>query len=129
MNTLFTVTAIIMEGVISMAFGENLEMIRKQKKVSQTKLGKVLGLTQQMISSYEKNMSSPNIDVLIKIANYFNVSVDYLLGHTTSPSTYENAEGRLLRYFNGLSELDKEKCLTIIQTLLTVRNNEEQTTE
>ncbi len=129
MNTLFTVSAIIMEGVISMAFGENLEMIRKQKKVSQTKLGKVLGLTQQMISSYEKNMSSPNIDVLIKIANYFNVSVDYLLGHTTSPSTYENAEGRLLRYFNGLSELDKEKCLTIIQTLLTVRNNEEQTTE
>ena len=113
-----------MEGVISMAFGENLEMIRKQKKVSQTKLGKVLGLTQQMISSYEKNMSSPNIDVLIKIANYFNVSIDYLLGHTTSPSTYENAEGRLLRYFNGLSELDKEKCLTIIQTLLTVRNNE-----
>ena len=63
-----------------MSFGDNLERIRKDKKVSQAKLGAALGLTQQMISSYEKGMSSPNIEVLVKIADYFGVSIDFLVG-------------------------------------------------
>ena len=41
---------------IVMSFGDNLERIRKDKKVSQAKLGAALGLTQQMVSSYEKGI-------------------------------------------------------------------------
>lgn len=102
-----------------MSFGSNLEKIRKDKKVSQTMLGAQLGLTQQMISSYEKDISSPNIEVLIKIADYFNVSIDSLVGHAAVSSDVNTPKARFLQYFEILNDTDKEKCVTIIQTLLT----------
>lgn len=101
-----------------MTFGANLERIRKDKKISQAKLGESLGLTQQMISSYEKELSSPNIDVLIKISDYFNVSIDMLVGHVVNTVTANTSEARLIRYFQNLTELDREKCITIVETIL-----------
>lgn len=101
-----------------MSFGRNLERIRKGKKISQAKLGEMLGLTQQMVSSYEKDLSSPNVDVLIKIADYFNVSIDSLVEHVVRKPDEDNSEARFLRYFENLSELDRERCITIVQTLL-----------
>lgn len=101
-----------------MSFGRNLERIRKDHKISQAKLGEMLGLTQQMISSYEKDMSSPNIEVLVRIADYFNVSLDTLVGHTPPNPDNDSPEIRLIHYFQELTSSDKEKCLTIIHTLL-----------
>ena len=101
-----------------MSFGDNLERIRKDKKVSQAKLGAALGLTQQMVSSYEKGTSSPNIEVLVKIADYFNVSLDALVGHVVNTPSANSPKARLSRYFEKLSDVDKDKCLTIIQTIL-----------
>lgn len=101
-----------------MSFGKNLERIRKGKKISQAKLGEILGLTQQMVSSYEKDLSSPNVDVLIKIADYFNVSIDSLVEHVVQKPDKNNTESRFLRYYENLSEQDRDKCITIVQTLL-----------
>lgn len=101
-----------------MTFGTNLERIRKDKKISQSQLGEILGLTQQMISSYEKDLSSPNIDILIKIAEYFNVSIDMLVGHVVDTKESNSSQARLLRYFENLTELDREKCITIVETIL-----------
>ncbi|MFA9464745.1 MAG: helix-turn-helix domain-containing protein [Velocimicrobium sp.] len=101
-----------------MSFGKNLERIRKGKKISQAKLGEMLGLTQQMVSSYEKDLSSPNVDVLIKIADYFNVSIDSLVEHVVKGADEDNSQARLMRYFENLNELDRDKCITIVQTLL-----------
>ena len=61
-----------------MSFGDNLERIRKDKKVSQAKLGAALGLTQQMVSSYEKGTSSPNIEVLIPVKLSFTFIVEFV---------------------------------------------------
>lgn len=104
-----------------MSFGSNLERFRKSKKISQAKLGETLGLTQQMISSYEKDLSSPNIDVLIKLADFFNVSIDTLIGHVAK-SEYSSSSTRFLRYFTALTELDRERCIVIIKTILEDRN-------
>ena len=101
-----------------MSFGRNLERIRKDHKVSQTKLGEYLGLTQQMISSYEKGISSPNVDLLCKIADYFEVSIDSLVDHVVKTPDAQSPESRLLRYFGKLTEKDKEKSILIIQTFL-----------
>lgn len=101
-----------------MSFGSNLEHIRKEKKISQAKLGKSLGLTQQMISSYEKDISSPNVEVLTKIANYFKISIDELVGHTIDRNDTTSYNARLLHYFETLADEDKERCLTIIQTIM-----------
>lgn len=109
-----------------MSFGKNLERIRKDKKVSQAKLGAELGLTQQMISSYEKELSSPNTEVLIKIADYFNVSLDYLVGHVVESAGSDSATERFLRYFENLTEMDREKCIMIVRTLLQERDMEKK---
>lgn len=109
-----------------MSFGKNLERIRKGKKMSQAKLGELLGLTQQMVSSYEKDLSSPNVDVLIKIADYFNVSIDSLVEHVVKTPDDDNSQARFLRYFENLSENDRDKCITIVQTLLEDREMSQQ---
>lgn len=101
-----------------MSFGRNLERIRKGKKISQAKLGQILGLTQQMISSYEKDLSSPNADILIKIADYFNVSIDSLVEHVVIRPDEDSSESRFMRYFENLNAADRDRCITIVQTLL-----------
>lgn len=62
-----------------------LKQIRKSKGISQLKLSLDLNMTQNTISRYETGVREPGINELIKIADYFNISVDYLLGRTENP--------------------------------------------
>ena len=62
-----------------------LKEIRKAKKISQLKLAMDLNMNQNTISRYETGEREPGINELIKIADYFNISVDYLLGRTNNP--------------------------------------------
>ena len=62
-----------------------LREIRKAKGISQLKLALDLNTNQNTISRYETGEREPGIGELIKIADYFNVSVDYLIGHTDNP--------------------------------------------
>ena len=59
---------------------QRIKELREEKNISQLELAKKLNLTQQSISLYEKGDREPSIDVLKSIANFFNVSLDYLLG-------------------------------------------------
>ena len=63
-------------------FGERLKGLRKSKKISQEKLGKILGVTSTAIYSWEINRTQPPFEKLIELANFFGVSMDYLLGIT-----------------------------------------------
>lgn len=62
-----------------------LKEIRKAKGVSQLKLAIDLNTNQNTISRYETGEREPGISELIKIADYFNISVDYLLERTENP--------------------------------------------
>ena len=62
-----------------------LKELRKKKGVSQLRLATELNTTQNTISRYETGEREPGIDELIKIADYFNFSVDYLIGRTENP--------------------------------------------
>lgn len=110
-----------------MSFGENLERIRRGKNVSQKELGDALGITQQMISSYEKNFSTPNIEVLLKIATFFHVSLDTLVGYTPIQEQEDSIDQRFLAYYQYLNDNDKERCLTIVQAILGDRELTAQT--
>lgn len=63
--------------------GFTLKNLRIAKGCTQQKLSQYISVTPKMISFYENNQRLPSIEILIKLANYFNVSVDYLLGQTT----------------------------------------------
>lgn len=63
-----------------------LREVRKAKGVSQLKLAMDLNTNQNTISRYETGEREPGIDELIKIADYFHISVDYLLERTDNPN-------------------------------------------
>lgn len=62
-----------------------LKELRKKKGISQLRLATELNTTQNTISRYETGEREPGIAELIKIADYFHVSVDYLIGRTENP--------------------------------------------
>lgn len=66
-----------------------LKELRKAKGLTQHQLANELGVTRQAISLYEKGDREPKISTLIKLADYFDVSVDYLIGHEKTPNHVE----------------------------------------
>ena len=66
-----------------------LRAIRKMRGISQLKLALDLNTSQNTISRYETGEREPGIKELIALADYFNVSVDYLLERTDNPNRYE----------------------------------------
>ena len=62
-----------------------LKEIRKTKGISQLKMAMDLNTNQNTISRYETGEREPGINELIKIADYFNISIDYLLERTDNP--------------------------------------------
>ena len=62
-----------------------LKLLRKQKHMSQLSLAMKLNTTQMSISRYETGKREPNLKTLILIADFFDVSIDYLLERTVNP--------------------------------------------
>ena len=61
-------------------FGDKLKQLRTLKGLSQEQLAKRMSITKSMVSAYENSVRLPSYDVLIKIALFFNVSMDYFFG-------------------------------------------------
>ena len=81
--------------------GERLALLRRRDHVSQKELGKEINVSHYTISSYEKGRSEPNDEIKVRIARYFNVSLDYLAGLIDEPLSYLRDAGvvALPRYF------------------------------
>jgi transcriptional regulator with XRE-family HTH domain len=58
-------------------------MLREEKKISQQKLADMIGMTQSSVNDYENRGREPDVATLIRIADYFETSVDYVVAHTT----------------------------------------------
>lgn len=65
-------------------FSVRLKELREAYKLNQTELGEILGVINQTVSNWENGNIAPSIEMVEKIANYFKVSVDYLLFRTDS---------------------------------------------
>lgn len=61
-------------------FGKILRELRLENGISQRALGDTLNMSNQTVSFWETGSREPDLDTLVKLAEYFNVSVDYLLG-------------------------------------------------
>ena len=67
------------------AFFERIYSLRKQAGLTQDQLGAVIGVSKYSIHLYEKGSNFPDAKGLIGLADYFNVSIDYLVGRTDNP--------------------------------------------
>lgn len=64
-----------------------LKELRKERKITQLKMAMDLNMSQNSISRYETGERQADYETLIKFADYFNVSIDYLLERTDNPKT------------------------------------------
>ena len=103
----------------------NLRIIREKRNINQLKIAMDLEISQESISKYETDKAFPSKEVLIKLADYLNCSVDYLLDRTDNPNMNknrisnndENIENLIFRY-NRLSDENKTKlegCLLALE--------------
>lgn len=67
-------------------FSETLSALRKQKGISLAALGAILGITDEAVRLLEKGKRSPSFEVLISLSDFFDVSLDYLVGRSDDPS-------------------------------------------
>ena len=103
-----------------------IKQLREKRGLIQEILAAELGITQQMLSKYERDVTLIKVDILKKIATYFNVNTDYLLGvsdvkrdlqrqmkmNETLDEYYD-----LIEIYKDLDSYDKEMIWSIMQTV------------
>ncbi len=67
-------------------FSNRLRLIRNQNKKTQKNISDFLQITDRSYQNYEYGLREPNIETLIKLADYFDVSLDYLVGRSDNPN-------------------------------------------
>lgn len=108
-----------------LTLGDRIKQERKAHKLTQEELGKICGVTKSTVCLYEKNKSTPSDDIKQILANYFGVSVDYLLGRTDVKNfakVVADDLGKLTKEYNSaLTEKDinivKKDVSTIMNDL------------
>lgn len=68
--------------------GDRLKFLREQKNLKQQHIADAIRSTQQKISNYENNVVEPDLTTLVQLANFYNVSTDFLLERTSNPTAY-----------------------------------------
>lgn len=91
-----------------------LKDLRKSKKISQYVIAKLCNVTQTTVSKWEKGERDPDTETLIILADYFNVTVDYLLSRTNTPI----AENKKTPDANAPSVSDEEYSLILQYRIL-----------
>ena len=67
-------------------FSIRLRELRASKRLSQEQVAQIIGVTKSTISAYENDLRQPSFEILLKLANLYRVSTDYLLGRTDTVS-------------------------------------------
>ena len=68
---------------------KNLRLLRTQKQLSQQKLADILHISQQSVYKYENGVTTPDFETLMRMADFFDTSIDYLIGYTDMPHKIE----------------------------------------
>ena len=116
-----------------MEFGEFLMNLRKEKGILQKEVAAHLHMSVSTISSYEKGVHAPDLDTLIKLADFYEVSTDYLLQRTKYKANISTLNKRLSDNYtitigelmNTTLELDQHNTNALLDyyELLTMRNS------
>ncbi|AEM79504.1 helix-turn-helix domain-containing protein [Thermoanaerobacter wiegelii] len=115
--------------------GERLKMLRKEKGLTMKEIGEIIGVSDAAWTKYEKNRAEPSIESLIKIADYFQVSLDFLLGRTNirEPQFVEkaNIQSEFLKEFEWSKIGDPSQMYFLVENLSTSigKYNEHKVTE
>ncbi len=117
-------------------FGDRLRDLRENRDLKQRDVAKDLFISNKVLSSYERNVSFPSLEIFKNICEYYNVSADYLLqikvkpkepdlepaADTSRPVALTRRQARLLAYFERLNIENKDA----VQGLMVLYYKEQQ---
>ncbi len=84
--------------------GDKIIQLRKQHNLSQSDLAKNIGASRTIVGNYERNTNTPSIEILLKIAKVFNVSIDFLVGE----GKLSNYDKEVLKRIEDIEQLDND---------------------
>ena len=98
----------------------NLKTIRKQTNKTQEEIARLLNTSQTTYSKYEAGIHEPNLETLCKLADYYNVSLDYLIGRDFKNEFgyLENYQIDFIKAFLQLNEANQRNTAIYVATLL-----------
>lgn len=127
-----------------MSFKDRLKKLRQEKELTQDDFAKELNMSRSAIASYESGRNEPPYEVLRRIADFFNVTTDYLLGKTHSRNVTDEItdavkdDPELLEFWDDLREredlqilfkqtkkLDKKGIQQIIRIIKAIEDEED----
>ena len=103
-----------------------LKLLRQEYGISQQRLAEAIGVSQPSINKYENHNIEPEIEVLKRMADFFNTSVDYIIGHTDVRRKIEHTdvfylnqfETEVITHFRSLDQEEQQCVDTVIRTFL-----------
>ena len=105
-----------------MHIGEKIKKLRKERNLSQAQVAIKIGTDARRISNYENNINIPTTDLLVKIAEIFNVSMDYLVkADVENTATTPIRDKKLLEQFeevDRMPEEEKKHIMFLIQSVI-----------
>ena len=104
-----------------------MKLLREQHNLSQTDIAKLLNISRQSYNFYENEKRDPDTEMLIRIADLFNVSLDYLLGRTndSSPITKEKTPSHQEEVLQDLKDITPEMASEVRQFISYLKHKEE----
>ena len=99
----------------------NLKKLREDASISQKAVADAIGVSQQSVNKYENHNIEPDIETLIRIEDFFETSVDYLIGHTTVRRKIEEVhvfelndrESKVMEQYRSLTSKQKA-CVNVV---------------
>lgn len=101
-------------------FSENLKILRKQKGLSQEALAMRLNVTRQTVSKWEKNLSVPDADMLVRLSEVLEVSVSSLLGGKVEAEGNDNAIAEQLAQIAEQLAIKNRRFKRIIKAIIII---------
>lgn len=103
-------------------FSIRLKELRTKRKLTQSEFAKQFNISNGAIGNWESGKRTPDSDMLVKIANFFNVTTDYLLGNSDEPSdtndiTFDDFTYAFYDETKELTEEDKQALLQMAKIL------------
>ena len=109
-------------------FKLRLEQLMREQNINQVGLSSEIGVTQSTLSRNINGVHRPKAEIVERIANFFNVSTDYLLGKTddrnATASTAPKLEGVKLALYNQTEELTEEQLQDVLKFVEFIKNKD-----
>lgn len=114
-----------------MGFGNILKKLRQEKELTQEELAKKVNTARSNIANYENDKNMPSVDILEKLSEVLNCSVDYLLGKTDKRNYTENKKELEINWalsggYKALNDTNREIAKSVIESLLAKQEQEKK---